>query len=140
MPAYNFPPALQAVVDAYDPSTGCYRKPEGGLDACHTEIETLEVWRGLMKCIKPKVIVETGVYYGLSTCFLASALSENGDPSARIYSIDPWVLPHLWNDSELSSYINYIPKPTQDAVADLAGLEIDVLLIDSIHTYDQSSW
>src|SRR5690349_2224221 len=90
MPDFEIPPAAQLVIDSYDPASGCYRREDGSLDPCPTEAENLGVWRHFARCIKPKVIVETGVYQGLSTCFLASALESNGNQDARIYSIDPW--------------------------------------------------
>lgn len=136
----NFPERVQSVIASYDPPSGCYRKEDGTLDPCHTEIETLETWNGLLKCIKPKTVVETGVYFGLSTCFIAAALRDNKIPGAKVHSIDPWDLDHYWRGSDLEPFIEFYQMGTQEAVQHLAHLEIDVLVIDSIHTYDQSSW
>lgn len=136
----GFSDRMNAVIDSYDPASGCYRNPDGSLDPCHTEIETLETWGGLLRCIKPKVVVETGVYFGLSTCYIAAALRDSKVPGAKVHSIDPWQLEHYWRDSELMPYIDYMPLTSQEAAPRIAHLEIDVLFIDSIHTYDQSSW
>ena len=136
----RLPERVLEVIQSYDPATGCYRNPDGTLDPCHTEIETLETWSGLMRCIKPRVVVETGVYFGLSTCYIAAALRDSCPPGAKVYSIDPWQLDHYWNGSDLASYIEYLPLTSQDAAPRIAHLEIDMLFIDSIHTYDQSSW
>jgi cephalosporin hydroxylase len=136
----ELPPAAQLVIDTYDPASGCYRREDGSLDPCPTEAETLGVWRDFVRCIKPKVIVETGVYQGLSTCFLASALVSNGNEDARIYSIDPWDTPHLWENSPLEKYIQFLAMTSQDAAPVISKLSIDLLVIDSIHTYGQSSW
>lgn len=136
----NLPERVLSVVASYDPPSGCYRKEDGTLDPCHTEIETLETWNGLLKCIKPKTVVETGVYFGLSTCYIAAALRDNKIEGAKVYSIDPWDLDHYWRESDLEPYIQFYQMTTQEAVQHLKHLEIDVLIIDSIHTYDQSSW
>lgn len=136
----SLPSAVLSVIESYDTASGCYRREDGSLDPCHTEVETLESWRGLLGCIKPRVVVETGVYYGLSTCFIAAALRDSGVPGARVYSIDPWQLEHYWRNSDLEPFIEYLPMTTQDAAPKIAELDIDVLLIDSIHTYDQASW
>jgi cephalosporin hydroxylase len=140
MAGSGLPLAAQLVVNSYDPASGCYRREDGSLDPCPTEVETLGVWRDLVRCIKPKVIVETGVYQGLSTCFLASALESNGNEDARIYSIDPWDTPHFWENSPLEKYISFLAMTSQDAEPIISKLTIDLLVIDSIHTYAQSSW
>jgi hypothetical protein len=57
----GLPSAAQSLVDSYNLANGCYRREDGSLDPCPTELETLGVWRDLARCIKPKVIVETGV-------------------------------------------------------------------------------
>lgn len=136
----NLPERVLAVVASYDPISGCYRREDGSLDPCHTEIETLEMWNGLLKCIKPRTVVETGVYFGLSTCYIAAALRDTKVEGAKIYSIDPWDLDHYWRGSDLEQYIEFMQMTTQEAAPKISHLEIDVLCIDSIHTYDQSSW
>ncbi len=135
-----FPERVRSVASSYDPLSGCYRNEDGTLDPCHTEIETLETWNGFLKCIKPKTVVETGVYYGLSTCYIAAALRDNKISGAKVHSIDPWDLDHYWQGSDLEEYVQFYKMSTQDAVQHISHLEIDVLIIDSIHTYDQSSW
>lgn len=111
----SLPLIVERIKATYDPPSGCYRNEDGSLDPCHTEIETLEAWNGLLKCIKPKVVVETGVYYGLSTCYIAAALRDSGVDGAKVYSIDPWQLEHYWEGSDLEPFIEYLPLPTQDA-------------------------
>jgi predicted O-methyltransferase YrrM len=136
----ELPASVMAVISAYDPATGCYRREDGSLDPCHTEIETLQTWGGLIRCIKPKVVVETGVYLGLSTSYIAAALRDSHVEGAKVYSIDPMDTPHYWDGSDLEGYIEFLPYTSQAAAPKLAHLAIDVLVIDSMHTYDQSSW
>lgn len=107
------------------------------MDNCHTEAEVLALWYNLARCIRARVIVETGVYHGLSTCILAAAVAEV--PGGRIYGVDPWDLPHVWAETELEPFITWIKKTTQNAIPDLPET-IDILVIDSIHTYAQSAW
>jgi predicted O-methyltransferase YrrM len=80
------------------------------------------------------------VYLGLSTCYIAAALRDSKIEGAKVYSIDPWDTPHLWDGSDLAPYIDFLLCTSQEAAPRLAHLTIDVLVIDSIHTYDQSSW
>jgi predicted O-methyltransferase YrrM len=136
----DLPAAVEKLKAEYEPVLGCYRRPDGSLDAGPTEVETLETWRGLLACLKPKVVVETGVYFGLSTCYIAAALRDNKVEGAKVYSIDPMDVPHLWDGSNLEPYIEFVPLTSQEAAPKLAHLTIDVLVIDSIHTYAQSSW
>jgi len=138
----NLPSRVEAYLKAaYDPASGLYRRQDGTLDDWGpTEIETLETWHGLLRCLKPKVVVETGVLYGLSTCYIAAALRDNGVDGAKVYLIDPWNMPHLWDGSDLERFIEFFPLTSQDAAPRLAHLKIDVLVIDSLHTYAQASW
>lgn len=135
----NLPKPVQAVVDSYDSVSGCYRRADGFLDNCYTELEVLAIWYHLARCTKPRLIVETGVYYGLSTSILAAAIFATG-VDGHVYCIDPLNVPHLWTGTELESLITWVEKPTQLAVTDLPNERIDLLVIDSIHTYAQAAW
>lgn len=137
---HDFADLVAFMQSRYVPEKGGYRRDDGSIDICHTELELLQMWNFFIKCVKPKTIVETGVYYGLSTCFLADALKYNGIADSKIYCVDPWKLEHYWNGLDIEKYIKYIPKTSQEAADEIKKLEIDALFIDSIHTYDQSSW
>jgi hypothetical protein len=134
----ELPAAAQTVVDAYDPQSGCYRRPDGTLDYCPTEIEVLRLWYNLALMVRPKVIVETGVYHGLSTCHLAAALRDGR--GGIVHAIDPWQTEHYWTASDLEPFIHYLPHSSQDAFPSLAHEKIDMLVIDSEHTYRQAIW
>jgi len=134
----NLPAAARDVVASYDASSGYYRSVDGTLDGCTTEIPVLEMWSGLITSTRAKTIVETGVYRGLSTCFLASAVKANG--GGMVHAVDPWVLPHLWEESDIARFITWHPETSQDAYRRLLSIEIDMLFIDSMHTYAQSAW
>jgi cephalosporin hydroxylase len=110
----------------------------------------------LVRCLKPKVVVETGVYYGGNSVFALSALKKNG--TGKLVSIDfpqnimraesikerhPWV-----GDSELYSssyepgfivpkkFRNFWELKVGDSLEILPKLnhEIDLFIHDSEHT------
>lgn len=120
----------------YDQSTGYYRLADGTMDGCFTELDVLRCWYNICMMVRPKVIVETGAYFGLSTCHLAAALRDLGSVG-KVYAIDPWVKDHFWIGSDLEPLVHFVPKTTEQAFKEgvFKGLEIDVLVIDSEHTY-----
>lgn len=87
--------------------------------------------------IDAKEVLETGTFHGYSTSILAAAVRDNG--GGRVTTVDPWTVPHLWEGTELEPYIEWLPKPSQEASAELQGREFDALVIDSEHTYRQAS-
>lgn len=48
------------------------------------------ILHGLIRSLKPEVIVESGCYRAFSTCWMAKALQENN--KGRLYTIDNWSL------------------------------------------------
>lgn len=90
----------------------------------------------IVRKIKPKIIVETGVAYGYPTTFILLALEKNN--KGRLYSIDidknagelvPNNLKHRWefiagtSEEKLPVLINNLPH-------------IDLFIHDSLHTYE----
>ena len=132
------PPDFLALDESYDPVSGCFELPEGRFDNCHTELPVCRSWYWLARMVGARQILETGTYLGYSTCHLAAAVRDNG--GGQVTTVDPWVLPHLWDGSELQSFVHWIPKASQDALAEILGCRFDILVIDSVHTYAQSSW
>jgi predicted O-methyltransferase YrrM len=136
----DLPDAARKLIETYDENMGVYRKPDGSLDAYPTELETLGVWYHFARCIKAQTVLETGTYVGLGTCVIAAALAKQKNPAAKIYTIDPWNIPHLWDNSHLAPLVSYLPHTSQDAAPQLKNIPLDILIIDSIHDYKQSSW
>ena len=135
----NLPKAAEAVIQTYDSVSGYYKTADGEADFGHTEAPVLTLWYSLVRSVRPRMIVETGVYQGLSTCFLAAGLRDNGE--GEVHGIDPLETPHLWEGSELEKYITWHAETSQDALPAIQDIApIDMLLIDSEHTYAQSSW
>jgi len=96
----------------------------------------------LCKIIKPKIIVETGVAYGLSTSYILQALYEN--KSGTLYSIDsefkPWESELMIGSAipdELKThwkFVNGSSAKKLKSVLESVG-KIDIFLHDSMHTY-----
>ncbi|GJE37724.1 class I SAM-dependent methyltransferase [Methylobacterium persicinum] len=130
----NLPKKIMDVVNTYDSQTGYYKKNNGEPDGIHTELEVLEIWYNLCRMIRPTRVIETGVYQGLSTCYLAAAMHDNG-LGGKIYGIDPLPQNHLWIGTELEKYIEYLSIFSYGALPYLVGQEYDLLIVDSEHTY-----
>jgi len=127
----------------YDANEGIYHWKENfiGLeyDNCSMELEAAKVWSAWVKLIKPKIVVETGTYVGYSTSIIAAAIEEIGYEGI-IYTIDPWNIPHLWEDTNLARFINFINLPSDKALHQIKDLNIDLLVCDSLHSYQNTMW
>lgn len=103
---------------------------------------------GLVRSAKPKVVVEIGSARGRSTCFIGTALKENGH--GRLYAIDPH-MQTAWNDDgsidtyevlktnvkELGlTHIVEILRNTSEEAARSWKESIDILFIDGDHSYE----
>lgn len=108
-----------------------------------------EVIYSLIRSQEPETVVEIGSAYGLSTCFIASALQRN--KCGKLYSIDPHEKTN-WNDGGyttdtlkivqgrlkdlyLSEYVEHIQLYSKDAIISWSR-PIDLLFIDGSHTYE----
>jgi len=97
--------------------------------------------------LRPRVVVETGVAYGVTSAYILAALAENG--YGDLYSID---LPPLAPNA--SRYIGYfVPTelrsrwklklgPAQKLLPALLQQTqpIDIFIHDSLHTYSHMKW
>ena len=97
--------------------------------------------------LRPRVVVETGVAYGVTSAYILQALEDNG--YGQLHSID---LPPLGQDAE--SYVGYVipqhlksrwrlrPGSARNILPQVlreAG-SIDVFVHDSLHTYRHMKW
>ena len=97
----------------------------------------------ICKVIKPKKIIETGVAYGHSSCFILEALSKNN--SGKLFSIDsifrPWETKEgigsmIPNKLKINWEMNFgTSKNNLKKLLDKEK-EIDIFIHDSLHTYD----
>ena len=107
----------------------------------------------LCKIIKPEIVVETGVAYGISSAYILQALYEND--KGTLYSVDSVFKP--WETRKMIG--NAIPKNLQSRWKLIIGTgsekldklfqsieKTDIFLHDSLHTYKnmlfefQTSW
>jgi predicted O-methyltransferase YrrM len=103
---------------------------------------------GLVRSAKPKVVVEIGSARGRSTCFIGTALKENG--YGKLYAVDPH-MQTAWNDDGsidtyevLKTNVNQLGlthvvemlRNTSDEVAKSWNESIDILFIDGDHSYE----
>lgn len=92
-------------------------------------------WYALVRALKPKVVVETGVDKGLGTCVLAAALMKNRDEGyeGRLIAtdIDPTAGFLFASPYDQVGKIMY-----GDSIATLTGMReaIDLFIADSAHT------
>lgn len=96
----------------------------------------------LVRALRPKLVVETGVCYGVTSAYVLQALSVNGD--GRLHSID---LPPLGKNGD--DYVGwFVPEELRSRWTLhrgqssrllpplLAGVDtIDLFIHDSLHTY-----
>ena len=108
---------------------------------------------GLARCaylicrlLRPTLVVETGVAYGVTSTFILGALAENHHGS--LHSID---LPPLGSDFDRSvgtlipdrlrgRWQLHIGSSRRELPKLVAGNVVDVFLHDSVHTYRTMSW
>ena len=96
----------------------------------------------LCRLVKPKIIVETGVAYGLGTSYILQALYEN--KSGILYSIDsefrPWESESMIGSAipdKLKTRWKFVKGSSTEKLKDLLESvgKIDIFLHDSMHTY-----
>ncbi len=125
----------------YDWNTGGWHTPDSAdqYDYASVELEVGRFFYAFVLLTQPKTILETGVYKGYSTCNMASALkllNNNG----HIYCIDPMQTYHLWENTEIAHLISWIPKISQESLDLLKDKKLDLLVLDSDHSYDTAMW
>jgi len=96
-----------------------------------------EGWYALVRALKPKVVVETGVHHGVGACVLTAALMKNAEEgyAGRYYGTD--------NDPNAgrlltARYAEFGQVLYGDSIDSLSSLEdsIDVFINDSDHSAD----
>ena len=106
---------------------------------CDLQTEAGLMLYSLVRATQPRVVVETGVAMGYSTCVLLSALNRNG--AGNLYSTD--VTPDvgfILSDTERARWNFWLldrGRPKVSLKSRLAELDrIDLFLHDSMHTYE----
>lgn len=108
----------------------------------HGDFSLARVCYAACRLLKPEVVVETGVAYGVTTSFVLKALQVNG--KGGLYSID---LPPLGENAD--AYVGYlVPEALRERWVLYRGLskrvlpkllprlgQVDLFIHDSLHTY-----
>jgi len=141
----QFPKALQQFEATYDHNTGGWSDSGSPTGISYGSIE-LEVGRalyGIVRLLQPSSILETGSHLGYSTCCLAQAMLDNASlrgqvPPAKgsITTLDPWVVPHLWDNTQLADLIEWLPRMSSDELPQVSSRMFDLLVLDSDHSYE----
>ncbi len=104
-----------------------------------------ETLYSLLRAMKPKIVVETGVCYGVSSAYILQALKDNN--RGELYSIDLGNTPEeppndFFVPLNLRDRWNLIVGDCKDELpALLARLrQIDLFHHDSLHTYEHMMW
>jgi hypothetical protein len=99
-------------------------------------------WYCMVRLMRPRLVVETGVFDGLGSAVLLRALERNraeGAPGRLIgVDIDPragWLIP----EHERGDYQLVIEDSTRSLPRVLAGQEVDLFIHDSNHSYEHEA-
>ncbi len=95
---------------------------------------------GFTQLISPKIIVEVGTNFGVSSIAMALAMIESDAPTGHIYTFDIVSYKKIVNKQfekiGVQDIITYFPFKTSDDVKDLNLKHIDMCFIDGDHTYE----
>jgi len=127
-------------------SVGCHTAHDqyGGGNA--VEIETAHFLYGLVRRLMPRMIVETGTYYGFSTAWIALALEDNAAgcndlSNSRIATVDFMDHPEnlsLWEKVQVQPWIHrhVADSRTWNYGESYGNMPIDILFLDGSHRED----
>jgi hypothetical protein len=96
----------------------------------------------ICRILKPKIVVETGVAYGLSSLYILKALENNN--SGKLYSVDsvfrPWHSKNMIGSiipENLKTNWNLILGSSNKVLPNLFNnlTQVDIFIHDSLHTY-----
>lgn len=100
-------------------------------DSMTAEYEVLEFLRTLVTTIKPRLVVETGTFLGVSTIWIAQALKENGFGRIISCEYDPAVFAKAKVKIEASGVADVIDLRNESSLEMSVNGEIDFLFSDS---------
>ena len=100
-------------------------------DSMTAEVEVLEFLRCLVTTTKPKLIVETGTFMGISTLWLAEGVKQNGFGRIVTCEFDPKVFIAANERIESSELARWIEMRNESSLETKIDGTIDLLFSDS---------
>lgn len=100
-------------------------------DEMSAEVEVLEFWAQLVKTLKPRLIVETGTYRGLSAFYMGRALSENGFGKLITFEVEQSLHKTAGGLIVKGNLDKFVECRLQSSLQGSVEDSIDILLLDS---------
>ena len=100
-------------------------------DSMTAEVEVLEFLRSLVTTLKPKLVVETGTFMGISTLWIAEGLKRNGAGKVITCETDPLVYAKAQDRIASSGLAEWIDSRNQSSLEVTVPAAIDMLFSDS---------
>jgi len=100
-------------------------------DSMTAEVEVLEFLRTMVTTLKPRLVVETGTFLGVSTLWIAEGLKANGFGKIVTCEFDPEVFAKAKAKIDASGLANWIEYRNQSSPEMAVEGAIDLLYSDS---------
>jgi len=105
------------------------------------------IYYGLVRALRPKLVVEIGSYRGFSTMCLACGIRDNSSRKGKLISIDPGMEDGYWHEPTTVPFLSrafgisaqmweHHLCRSDEFWAKSPLLQIDLCLIDGDHTYE----
>jgi len=100
-------------------------------DSMTAEVEVLEFLQSLVTTTKPKLVVETGTFMGISTLWMAEGLKQNGEGKIVTCEFDPVVCQKARERIEESGLKKWIELRNESSLEIKVNAPIDLFFSDS---------
>ena len=100
-------------------------------DSMTAEVEVLEFLRCVVTTIKPRLVVETGTFMGISTIWIAEGLKQNGFGQVITCEYDPLVFAKAKERIDASAVAEWIECRNESSLEMRVEGTIDLLFSDS---------
>jgi len=123
----------EATQPEYTPPTPECPHPERWrmYDTMSAEVEVLDFLKGLVRTVKPRLIVETGTFTALSTIRMAEGLKENSSGRLVTIEYDPKVFARAKQRVQASGLAQWVEMRNESSLEAKVEGEIDLLFCDS---------
>lgn len=113
-----------------------------------TSAEEKQFLYGLMRMMRPEIVIEIGVSAGHSTCWIAKALQDNG--GGNLISVDNWSRAHggaaqgpgtarkRLKDCGLDKYVKLVTMDSQVFLKQRADRGANIVWVDGDHSYERA--